>query len=40
MPQQIRAVIVDPSAPGKLVIKPVELRDPDRDEAAVRVTAI
>src|ERR1700694_37061 len=40
MPRQIRAVVVDPTAPGKLAIKPVELRDPDRDEVAVRVTAI
>ena len=40
MPQQIRAVVVDPAAPGKLAIKPVELRDPDRDEVGVRVTAI
>jgi NADPH:quinone reductase len=32
--------VVDPAAPGKLSIKPVELRDPDRDEVAVRVTAI
>ena len=40
MPQQIRAVVVDPVAPEKLAIKPVELRDPDRDEVAVRVTAI
>jgi NADPH:quinone reductase-like Zn-dependent oxidoreductase len=40
MPKQIRAVVVDPGAPGKLAIKPVELRDPDRDEVAVRVTAI
>jgi NADPH2:quinone reductase len=40
MPQTIRAVVVDPAAPGKLAIKPVELRDPDRDEVAVRVTAI
>jgi hypothetical protein len=36
----IRAVVVDPIAQGKLAIKPVELRDPDRDEVAVRVTAI
>ena len=28
------------AAPGKLAIKPVELRDADRDEVAVRVTAI
>ena len=40
MPQQIRAVVVDPAAPGKLAIKPVELREPDRDEVRVRVTAI
>jgi NADPH:quinone reductase-like Zn-dependent oxidoreductase len=40
MPEQIRAIVVDPTAPGRLAIKPVELRDPDRDEAAVRVTAI
>jgi NADPH2:quinone reductase len=40
MTQQIRAVVVDPSAAGKLAIKPVELRDPDRDEVAVRVSAI
>src|SRR5205823_5073181 len=40
MPQQIRAVVVDPAAPGKLALKPVELRDPDRDEVAVRVSAI
>jgi NADPH2:quinone reductase len=40
MPRQVRAVVVDPVAPGKLAIKPVELRDPERDEVAVRVTAI
>jgi NADPH:quinone reductase-like Zn-dependent oxidoreductase len=40
MPRQVRAVVVDPAAPGKLAIKPVELRDPDRDEVAVRVTAV
>src|SRR3954452_8428577 len=40
MPQTIRAVVVDPAAPGKLALKPVELRDPDRDELSVRVTAI
>jgi NADPH:quinone reductase-like Zn-dependent oxidoreductase len=40
MPQQIRAVVVDVAAPEKLAIKPVELRDPDRDEVQVRVTAI
>src|SRR5690348_14460238 len=40
MPQTIRAVTVDPDAPGRLAIKPVALRDPDRDEVAVKVTAI
>src|SRR5271156_4927785 len=40
MPRQVRAVVVDPTAPGKLAIEPVELRDPDRDEVTVRVTAI
>src|SRR4029079_16744595 len=40
MPQTIRAVVVDPAAPGRLAIKPVELRDPDRDEVGVMVTAI
>src|SRR5712672_23703 len=40
MPQQIRAVVVDPAAPGKLAVRPVELRDPDRDEVGVKVTAI
>src|SRR5438034_7872296 len=40
MPQTIRAVVVDAAAPGWLAIKPVELRDPDRDEVGVRVTAI
>jgi NADPH:quinone reductase-like Zn-dependent oxidoreductase len=40
MPRQIRAVVVDPAAPGKLALKSVELRDPDRDEVAVSVRAI
>ena len=40
MPQTIRAIVVDPAADGRLAIKPVQLRDPDRDEVAVRVTAI
>src|SRR5882762_9474605 len=40
MPHQIRAVVVDPTAPGKLAIRSVELRDPDRDEVVVRVNAI
>ena len=40
MPQAIRAVVVDPAAEGRLAIKQVELREPDRDEVGVRVTAI
>ena len=40
MPQTMRAVVVDHAAPGRLAIKPVELRDPDRDEVQVKVTAI
>src|SRR3974390_446311 len=40
MPHQVRGVVVDPDSPGKLAIRPIELRDPDRDEVAVRVTAI
>jgi NADPH:quinone reductase-like Zn-dependent oxidoreductase len=40
MPQKIRAVIVDPSLPDRLAIREVSLRDPDRDEVVVRVTAI
>jgi NADPH:quinone reductase-like Zn-dependent oxidoreductase len=40
MPREVRAVVVDPFSPGKLAIKPVELRDPDRDEVAVRVIAV
>jgi NADPH:quinone reductase len=40
MPQQIRAVVVDPTAPEQLAIRQVDLRDPDRDEVGVRVTAI
>jgi len=40
MPQTIRAVVVDPAAQGKLAVKAVELRYPDRDEVGVRVTAI
>src|SRR5258708_32810505 len=40
MPQKIRAVVVDPAVEGRLAIKQVELRDPDRDEIAVKVTAI
>src|SRR5205085_5387224 len=40
MPQQIRAVVVDPSLHDRLAIREVGLRDPDRDEAVVRVSAI
>jgi NADPH:quinone reductase len=40
MSEQIRAIVVDNEAPGRLAIKSVELRDPDRDEVRVRVTAI
>ena len=36
MPQQIRAVVVDPSVPGRLAIREVSLRDPDRDEVGHR----
>ena len=40
MPKQIRAVVVDPTAPEQLAIKQVDLRAPDRDEVGVRVTAL
>src|ERR1700757_238021 len=40
MPQQIRAGVVDPSLPDRLAIREVSLRDPDRDEVGVRVTAL
>jgi NADPH:quinone reductase len=40
VPQQIRAVVVDPSVAGRLAIREVPLRDADRDEVGVRVTAI
>ena len=40
MPQTIRAIVVDPATPGRLAIKPVKLRGPDRDEVVVKVTAI
>ena len=35
-----RAVLVDPEAPGRLVIRPVAEPVPDRGEAIVRVRAI
>ena len=34
------AVVVDPDAPGRLVIRPVPEPTPDRGEAIVRVRAI
>ncbi len=40
MPQQVRAVVVDLSLPERLAIREVGLRDPDRDEVGVRVTAV
>jgi len=40
MSQQIRAIVVDPAVPGRLAIREVALREPDRDEVAVRVRAI
>src|ERR1051325_6101624 len=40
MPQTIRAVVVDPAAPGRHAVGPAELRHPDRDEVGVGVTAI
>src|SRR2546430_12400038 len=35
-----RAVVVDPEAPGRLVIRPVADPVPDRGEAVVRVRAV
>jgi NADPH:quinone reductase len=40
MAQMVRAVVVDPSSPQRLGLKPVELSPPRPDEATVRVTAI
>jgi NADPH:quinone reductase-like Zn-dependent oxidoreductase len=40
MPKLVRAVVVDPAAPERLALREVELRDPDRDEVGVRVTAV
>ncbi|MBV8890314.1 MAG: zinc-binding dehydrogenase [Alphaproteobacteria bacterium] len=37
---QIRAVVVDESAPGRLALRPVAAEAPARDEAVVRVSAI
>jgi NADPH2:quinone reductase len=38
--EQVRAVLVDPAAQGRLVIKPSPLRDPLPSQALVRVKAI
>src|SRR5262245_52971378 len=35
-----RAVVVDPAAPGRLVIRPVPDPVPDRGEAGIRVRAL
>jgi NADPH2:quinone reductase len=40
MPDSVRAVVVDPSAEQKLVLRPVEIAPPQRDEVRVRVRAI
>lgn len=40
MAQMVRAVVVDPSSSGRLVVKQVELPPARPDEATVRVTAI
>ena len=37
---ETRAVVVDPSSPGRLAIKPVPLAPAERDEVTVRVRAI
>src|SRR6516162_129340 len=40
MPETVRAVVVDPSSPLGLSLKPVELAAAAQDEVTVRVTAI
>src|SRR6516162_1294323 len=40
MPETVRAVVVDPSSPLGLGLKPVELAAAASDEVTVRVTAI
>ena len=40
MPETVRAVVVDPSSPQGLSLKPVELAAAAQDEVTVRVTAI
>ena len=38
MPETVRAVVVDPSSPQGLSLKPVELAAAAQDEVTVRVT--
>src|SRR5437868_9221299 len=40
MPETVRAVVVDPSSPEGLAVKPVEMAPAGSDEVTVRVTAI
>ena len=40
MSEQVKAVVVDTNAPGRLAIRSVPLAAPEKDEAIVRVTAI
>jgi NADPH2:quinone reductase len=40
MPETVRAIIVDPSSPHGLAVKPVELAPANPDDVTVRVTAI
>jgi NADPH2:quinone reductase len=40
MAQQVQAVVVDPSSPDRLAIRPVELAPAAPDELTIRVTAI
>jgi NADPH:quinone reductase-like Zn-dependent oxidoreductase len=40
MSEQVKAVVVDTNAPGRLAIRSVPLATPEKDEAIVRVTAI
>ncbi|MEZ5766040.1 MAG: hypothetical protein R3D69_18600 [Xanthobacteraceae bacterium] len=40
MSEQVKAVVVDTNAPGRLAIRSVPLAAPEKDEAIVRVSAI
>jgi NADPH:quinone reductase-like Zn-dependent oxidoreductase len=40
MPETVRAVVVEPSSPQGLALKPAELAPPRADEATIRVTAV